>query len=298
MIDNITICIDEKMTLKLPDDNRVFEYRGLNFIPRFSSSGEIFQWDATLKNLRIKIRPSSNQVIICNSLHKYAHGSNYTDYSLTELRDTIEELSDILNINMFHGDIKKIEYGCNILVPDANLPWQRLISYKNKFYQQQLYKGQPYGASSYSTNYVLKAYNKAKQVKAVDGLVIPDNLFRWEVKAASMAALHKRKVPIPVEKVEHLLNVQNAQSLADDAVKKYRDSIKNCLPNFDLRSLREMTAYARMSDKKVSDFIQLNHTDTYNMDRKLFREVMNDAAATEDNVGELMEQKFKELIYS
>ncbi|MEJ7674997.1 MAG: hypothetical protein WKF59_20430 [Chitinophagaceae bacterium] len=132
MIDNITVSISAPMHSIPRYSKDVFEYRNLTFVPRFSTSGELYQYESDLKNLRVRLRPATDKVIICNSFHKYAVGNNYTDFTLKDLHDTCEELADVLDVDVFEGSIKKIEYGCNVLVDDAYLPWQKLLSYQNK----------------------------------------------------------------------------------------------------------------------------------------------------------------------
>ena len=212
MIDNITISIDAKMPVGVFVGNNAVEFNEKLFIPKFSIFGDVTEYSTKYKKLYIKFKPASNKLIIVNSLHKFCHGNNYSDFTLTELHDVVEELSDGLSHDIFGGEIKKIECGCNIHVPDATAAYQQLKSYHGKSYQPEWHNGKPYGATCRSTNYVIKAYDKTIQVKAVDKVKIPDNLFRFEVKTTCMDALHKRKMPIALKKFPTCLTEQRPES--------------------------------------------------------------------------------------
>src|ERR1035437_2561676 len=190
-VDNIKLSLTSYIPEEILDARDIFIYHDLVFIPGYNTTGEIYKYTSTIRNLRITYFPASTLWYIENSLHKFIDGCNYTDFSLSKLKLAIEELSENLDLNILEARIKKIECGCNISVPDANATFLRLGSYKGKKYQPQYYNGKAYGATTYFNNYSIKAYNKTTQVKAVDGLTIPKNLFRWEVKYNSMAALYK-----------------------------------------------------------------------------------------------------------
>ncbi len=241
----------------------LINYKGLECIPGMNSQGQIFKYTSNLKNLRIMFLPYSGKCVISNSLHKYAHEFNYTDFTMTDLKNTVAELSDILSLDISNAAIRKIEYGCNIELPDPDIVCADLHSYKANNYRPVWSKKLAYGASCFFANYVLKAYNKTMQVKAVDKINLPEKLFRWEIKITSMAALHKRKIPIAVEKVKDLFNLENAQMLCEDLIDKYDNSVKKRLVNLSDMSLREITAFSRMLDTRIANLLHSNHRQTY-----------------------------------
>ena len=295
-VDNIKLSLTCHISEEILDVRDIFIYHDLLFIPGYNTAGEIYKYTSTIRNLRITYFPASTLWYIENSLHKFIDGCNYTDISLSKLKLAIEELSENLDLNILEARIKKIECGCNIFVPDADAACMRLESYKGKQFQPQWYNGKAYGGSSYFNNYVIKGYNKTIQVKALDGITIPNNLFRWEVKYKSMNALYDRRIPIAIENVKDLLNIDKMQMLCTDVVSKYRDSIKNYKPSIDSLPLKQATAFARMADPFVSEHLHANHRDTYNIDRRIYRKLMKETAAEEDEIATLLENKFNYLL--
>jgi hypothetical protein len=221
-------------------------------------------------------------------------GNNHSDFTKSKLIAALQELKHITQENIFEADIQQLEIGCNIIVPDANAAWKNLGSYKGRNYQPQYYNGQPYGSSCYFDQYVIKGYNKPTQVKAVDKEIIQENLFRVEVNYKSMAALHNRKIKIPLKKVKDLFEPAIMQQLCDDVVTKYRDTLKNQIVT--PTTLKEATAYSRMIVPVVKELVHSNHKDTYNQDRALYRRLMKKAAEGGDNIEKLLTAKFAELM--
>lgn len=300
----------DKLKIELNDDvpeiakrsRDSFEYNNIIFVPVYGkSTGEINKFSGKIQNLMIDFFPSSNKYVITNSLHKFLHGWNQTDFTLSELNKSIENLSDMLHVNVFDGKIKNIEYGCNVIVSDVTSTWQDLKSYKGKRYVPQNFGGKDYGANCYFKQYTIKAYNKTAETKEHNSnknTIVHNNLFRWEVAAKYMTALYNRKYPIPIEKVKDLVDITKLQYLVDDAVAKYNDSIKNSEPNINSLSLNKVTALARMNTPAYSQFIKENHPDTFNKDRATFNKIMKVTAMEKNIVGKLIEQKMRDLINS
>ena len=111
-----------------------------------------------------------------------------------------------------------------------------------------------------------------------------------------MATLYKRRIPIAIEKVKDLLDIDKMKMLGADVVSKYRDSIKNYKPSIDSLPLKQATAFARISDPVVSEHLHANHPDTYNTDRRIYRKIMKETAAAEDEIATLLEDKFNYLL--
>lgn len=294
MIDNIKFELPANIPQHLLFGDKPFTHYEMQFIPSYGEHGDIYGFWAKIRNLRVTVYRSTGNYRVENSIHKFAMGNNYSDFTRSKLLLSLQELSFILQENIHEAVIKHIEIGCNIIVPDANGAWKKLGSYKGKNYQPQYYKGEGYGASCILHNYVIKGYNKTTQVKAVDKKTIQENTFRAEVNYKRMAALHERKNEIRLYKVKDLLNPEIMQQLGDDVVNKYRESLKNETAVNPV-TLREATAYSRMSQPEVKELLRLNHKDTYTQDRAIYRQLMK-AADNDDYLETMLTEKFRQLL--
>ena len=137
-IDNITIQLKDAIPAIALKENGPFEYWGLIFVPHHSITGEIYEFTAKFKNLWIRIQPPHNRCIIQNSWHKFLHGSNYTDFTISDIDKVASLLSDQLQVNVHDAIIKRIECGCNITVPDCKSTWNRMGSFRTKDYQPMI----------------------------------------------------------------------------------------------------------------------------------------------------------------
>lgn len=293
MIDNITILIRSMLPGVEPDD-RPFEYKNILFKPVFNDEGQVYRFDANFNGLRLKYKHIARQLSIVNSLHKSRKGNNYDDFRLTELKEEIEGLSDHLSIDVAAGHIKKIEYGCNILVNDVNNVVNSLLSYRGKEYQPMTDKSNRYGTSCELSQYSIKCYNKTYQSKEP---TVPDNLLRWEIRVKNVQSLYKRKEPIPIFKVKDLTDPGCLHYLSKDLLEKYNETIKGPLLDFSRLSLRKMTAYARMSNRAIKDEMQQQHIHTYADDKRLYKRILTGYKAPDaESIHEKLVSKCMELI--
>ncbi len=301
-IDCAKFLIDTNVAKIVRNNIEPFIYQDILLIPHFTKAGALKCFQGELRNLRIYFFPISNKLRITNSLHKYAHGCNYTDFKLSEFKNTIEELSDFFHENLFEGDVKSFEIGCNIIVPDANASWKRLASYKANPFKAIVSYGLPYGASCFHKQYTSKIYNKSVETKKtkqeIGAFPLPENIIRWEVIYRRLAALHNRKTPIPIYKVRDLIDIEKMQYLCDDVVSKYNDSIKVCSPNLNGLSLKQITALGRIGNADISSIMKENHPDTYKCDRNIYNKIIKQAQMDAENDGKLIQKKMCELLNS
>lgn len=293
-IDNIKIELFKGVKHLILNRREPFELANLTFSPKYSTKGEIYAFIAELRNLRISLQLGFDRCIIENSLHKYLHNSNHSDFNLSELQSVIEELSDLLHIDVSKGIIKKVECGCNILVDDAESAWQQFISYRGKLFQPQIYHGKAFGANCYFNQYIIKAYNKSAE-RSVRGVPVPENLFRWELRVEKAAMLIKRSQPIPVTTVADLIDPLKLQYLCNDVVEKYYQSVKQKQLSVNGCCLSELTAIARQTEPGIKEAIRKLKPYTFLRDARLVKDIVK-RCKMGDELGPKIKNKFRDLI--
>jgi hypothetical protein len=101
----------------------IFNILNSNYIEVFDSilinksqtrfeNGYIFSGE--YKNFKIKIKQDG--IIIQGSIHKYIKGYNLEPLSLKEVENAIFELSDLFQIDLMQGVIRRLDYSNNIVV--------------------------------------------------------------------------------------------------------------------------------------------------------------------------------------
>lgn len=299
MVDNLTIVLDAHVPEIATFARETFLYRGLRFVPTFSRELDgVKQFDAYINNLLVRIKPYKNEYLIQNSLHKYYHGSNSGDYTLSQVEETLEQLSEILGERVREGRIRKLEAGLNITLDDADAPCLSLERLRSNTFQPMQQRGKVYGAKCYFSQYAVKGYNKTKEVKLHNKTTLNNNVFRWEVSYTHMASLHNLKVPVPVEKAGDLVNLEKVQYLFNDVLTKYRDTQKRVVPSVAGLELPTLTALARMQDPTIREAVKAGNRHTYLNDRRKYLRLMEAAAGTTDKVYEQLQQKAALLLNS
>lgn len=146
-----------------------------NIVTNSLQTREYLNWS----NLRVEYYPNTEQVWIKNSLHVFFNDivseipigkENYNDFTIFNLRKTVEFLSSCFNRSLADFEIfGKIEYGVNINVSPYD-PSNIIKSYVsisntsiNMFHAMSPKEGRVYGGVSYFTEYKFKVYNKTKQ---------------------------------------------------------------------------------------------------------------------------------------
>jgi hypothetical protein len=273
-------------------DGKPFEANGIVYSPKYSS-GEVIRYEAQLKNLRLLVYPTKRYLV--NSIHKYWHnGCNHTNFTLTDAYNAIEDVNDKTEVNWFEAKVKSLEVGCNITT-DANKAINSLLSYKGKDFLPMITGSKKYGAKCIFDVYSVKLYDKELQVKEMDGINIGKPLLRWELVMG--AKYFNRYNLYEALTLENLFNPQVHNLIVNDAIGIYNKSLKNQIMDYSKLSLAEKKILACMKDKELREAIKAQHRETYKKDRAAYNKLMRDRSnCFNDNTGELIEEKFKELI--
>ena len=145
----------------------------INVITNDRTKLDEYYWK--VKNLKIRYRPDywctrkgeeCNEIFISHSIHKYAKGDNISDFSLKDVKSTIQWLCVDFKLMPYKIKCTKLEIGVNIIVaknPNDYLPI--FIEYKKHAFRDLRPRGKSTikcGVVCDYTNYVIKAYNKTE----------------------------------------------------------------------------------------------------------------------------------------
>lgn len=180
-----------------PDD-----WEGIKFRP-FYIKGHLWAYKGEYRGLQLVLH--DRQLKITNSLHKFYKGNNYTDFSYSEIKAAISLLSGKFHISPADFNIKKLEFGLNIILEKYALHYiNYFLSYKNKFFDKMRSSHKEYGRKCFLSEYDIKVYDKQLQVNLKDKIKIESSLLRFEVAYKQQRAMPKIKTLADLESYEKL----------------------------------------------------------------------------------------------
>ena len=148
---------------KSSKNKQPFYWREILFKPVFGNGNDVFisKYTADIRGLRLGLR--ENQLVISNSLHKFFKGNNYSDFTRSELIQSIDLLSDILGIKSTLIMPAIIEYGINEKISDIDNYLNSILNYKGKQIGVMRKKSSEYGRKLEMEQVYIKAYDKTKE---------------------------------------------------------------------------------------------------------------------------------------
>lgn len=204
------ICIEAQIN---PPENygepTILDWKGFNLRPKFLPTGELVvkDYECQVDGLRVLLNRHSIQ--LSNSLHKFYHGNNYCDFTYSQLVKCIDEICRRFGIEADAWQIKKLEFGFNIDVDKKGLDYLSLfLSYKSKNFHPMLHGGRTYGKKSSLTEYAVKVYDKALQVRFKDKIKLENEILRIEVHYSC-----RRKLPKGIVTLSDLTKQNNITTL-------------------------------------------------------------------------------------
>ena len=208
------LCIEAIIKPPLPftfGQKEPFEWLGIDFVPRYNKEVFITSYSGNYGGLHITILPY-NRIRVENSLHKFHKGNNYSDFSHSEICNAIDELYDKFNISAECWEIKKLEFGFNIQVPQAAKNYVPLfLSYKEKKFHKVMNSNTLFEVKCFLTEYTIKAYDKTMQVWKQDNIKTNIDILRLEV-----CYNRKRKLPKGITTLEDLKSQEGIKFLYED----------------------------------------------------------------------------------
>jgi hypothetical protein len=292
MIDNITLMLEIKPPPQLHKaKGQPFEYKGRAYCPKYRN-GQLCGYETQIKNLRVYVYPE--RIYLTNSLHKFFKSNNYSDFTKSELRAAIENISDTTGIRWNKATVKKIEYGCNVSAKATNAI-HSLQSYKGKDFQPMAKNGIRYGAACDFAQYRIKGYNKTFELKHTDKINLQTPIFRWEIQVKNPQYFNRMKQPII--SAGQLLTGKVLFTLANDAVTKYENSIKMQHLNLYKLSAEQKKIIAVMHNPEIRQDFKIHHKEAYKKYNRIYRQIMQDKSiCSDDNTGQILAAKFAELL--
>lgn len=244
MIDNIKISILclELAHLFYGKTNSV-DFNGIVFNPVIFQS-QVVKWVANYKNLRLTF--IKDLLFIENSIHKFYHGNNYSDFTYLNLNQAFIDLSVALNLDLLVAEVKKIEYGCNIEVNNTTQIIENVITYHNHFFLPMSSKSKIYGKKLQATDYAIKLYDKQLEVKLHNKLSLEIPLLRYEKEIINMRFLLKKGIAI--RSVADLLNVDNLNLLANDLISTFVEIQKKHFLDLGELKIEELKKYCLLEN--------------------------------------------------
>jgi hypothetical protein len=266
-------------------------YRGHSYRPIYKED-LLIRYEAKIKNLLLHIYPGKAHLM--NSIHKFYHGGNWTDFYLAEIEEAIALISDITGIDWKEATIKELEYGCNIEA-NAGQIINSLLTYKHKDYFPMVSQGgRKYGVACGFDDYRLKGYDKEFEVKQTDRTSLKRPLFRWEVFTEQTYLVRLLGYP-PL--VKNLIKPEVMTILATDAVTKFNNSIKMQQIHLSKLTAHQKLVYAAMRNPEVRDNLKIHNKEVFKKYRKMDKVIMTDPViCVIDNTGEELANKFDKLI--
>lgn len=153
---------------------------------------------------------------IKGSLHKFAKGNNYTDFTLSEIKHAIAELCELVGIAPRQCKNRGFEFGVNVITDLP--PWAAVIpnilTHNDRPFELREFNGEGYLINFYYPNYYhIKVYDKSLQYG------LGSNILRFEIHAEKMAYFKTKGLAI--ENLSDLLNTSIYCSLKDIALKTF-----------------------------------------------------------------------------
>jgi hypothetical protein len=186
-----------------------FEWRSLMFYPKFTK-GKLRGFESEYNGFRVFLY--YDRIELSNSIHKFYKGNNYTDFTLSELKDTINTICVKFGIEANRWNIKKLEFGFNILTPKKADHYLNLIyQYKNREFEKMKAKHLTYGKKCFMSEYAIKIYDKYVQTKIMYSVIIPENTLRVE-----FCYNQKRKLPKQIKTLSDLQDKEKFKELYND----------------------------------------------------------------------------------
>ena len=238
-----------------------FERFGLSFYPRYNRNGNYSYHSALYHNLLVKIY--GDRLTIENSLHKFYHGYNHSDFTHSEIVSAIEAIENYFKIPSEDLYFRRVEIALNINYPEQ--VHEQIQHYKlNQF--ENMRKGKTvYGKKCFMSEYNIKFYNKYIEDKLNNNsyindrysndISIPKTEKRYEVEYKKMRPLKGTLTTLSDLKKKRVILALGQKII------KYFDSVV-IQSNYDYRLLtprqRELVFAGSNSDFWDTEKINMN----------------------------------------
>lgn len=246
-----------------------FEWNGYLFTPKYNPvTGDVLKYTAKEKNLYLTLNGYSENVIITGSPHVYAHGHNYSPFTLSQLSDTISEIDERWEGQYSTGKLQKFEFGVNVNHCERLV--DEVVSLKHKQFNLIHSKGKTYGAIVEFQDFTHKHYDKGLEQKLHYQRNIDFKVQRLETKYSRMKHLQSRKNGIAIYSPSDLTNYNIMMQVGQDFINKIKAShyvSKTPPPNLKSNDIRVIAAH---NTDWYSDHMKANHPEAYKKERRKY----------------------------
>lgn len=270
-MDNLTLKLDMDRCSIDEIKNRI----NLDFDP-IIKDGEIVGYRAKLYNLLIIIRDEI--IIIRNSLCKYYHGNNYTNFTYTQIIQAVSFLSAHIGIDLMDARVTKFEFGAVIIDNSMEETFARMGTFKNKEPHIMHDHGIPYGIYFENTGQKIKIYSKKIEAKRRYGIILDRNLLRVEkVYTTSHIKSLARFKRIKIETLGDLCMRKNLQLIGEDLVESLCKIQMKIIPdNVSNLTALEIRRWGYFQDPYFRSLMKTHHFDAFKADRAAINKFLNE----------------------
>ncbi|QTY25975.1 hypothetical protein [Flavobacterium sp. CS20] len=201
------------------DRSQDFEKFGILFSRQHNRNGNYAYHVGSFGNLLVKINGRS--VSIENSLHKFYHGNNYSNFTHSEINNAIEMIEEQFKIPSADFKIKSLEVGINIGYSSQLFEFCKL--YIMDEFDKMRKGNKVYGKKVYKSEYDFKVYDKPLETKLnsestlIDvfgkSIDLPEGINRIEAKFKKM-----RPISSIVSTLNDLKSSVNLENLGNKLV--------------------------------------------------------------------------------
>ncbi|SHJ17016.1 hypothetical protein SAMN05444280_11278 [Tangfeifania diversioriginum] len=166
----------------LNNDRLTFPLSNVATTGEMMNRAQVAHW----KELKFVVK--GEKVSMKGSPHKHKEGgSNYRDFYLNDVKETIEKLAETFQFDEHRAFINFIEVGVNIpLNDDPSKLIKTLVIYRNNPFTPLHVQGKGFGRKCETQRFTIKVYNKSLQYG------LPYHLLRFEVKIHRMRYLKEK----------------------------------------------------------------------------------------------------------
>lgn len=153
----LTVCDESKKEFE------PFYWRDILFKPTYGKGNKIFMKNYVADIRGLKVVLEDDMLFISNSLHKFFKGDNYSDFTRSELIESIDLLSDNLGVSDDSIVPTFLEFGINTSFLDVTAYLDSMALYKGKSFYPMKKSSVEYGRKVEMCEVFAKAYDKSKE---------------------------------------------------------------------------------------------------------------------------------------
>lgn len=294
---------EQKLILNIKPPNTVrdqvadsFDFCGFVFNPIFRN-GILKHYESSFNNLHLRI--INDRLIIANSIHKFVHGNNYTDFTAYDVKCAVSALQEAFKNDFKESKITKTSFSVNIECDQTQSLIDNLICFDGKEMFPMLGKSTVYGKFRNLSQNKIKAYSKTLENELHYKQKIDNQLFRLEDVTSQMRRILTGKNSISlvslndycnkdvqVKVMEHILRTFDQLTFSNKLTTE--QIVKNNL------NLRDWTLLLRFEQP---DIYKLLGPDSYRKDKSKYKELQSKLNCSEVNLNDIRDRIEHKLNY-